>query len=327
MEHIEEAGIHSGDSACTIPPYSLPTSIVNRIKEQGRKLAERLRVRGLMNAQMAVKNEIVYILEVNPRASRTVPFVAKSNGVPWAFLAAKVMMGASLKDLGVDEVPNTGFYSVKEVVLPFAKFPGVDVILGPEMRSTGEVMGMDRSLPVALAKSQMAAGVKLPTKGNVFVSVRESDKSHTVEIVRMLVSMGFTVYTTGGTHIFLKQHSIDTVLLPKVSEGARPNILDKIANGEIQLIINTPTRKGAQTDEGRIRATAVRNNVPMITTITGGKAAVHAIAALRAGTWSVAAVQDYFPNLARPAAPARSNQPAVDVVVGRDARQPVAARG
>ena len=326
MEHIEEAGIHSGDSACTIPPYSLPTSIVNRIKDQARKLAERLRVRGLMNAQMAVKDEAVYILEVNPRASRTVPFVAKSKGVAWANLAAKVMMGASLKELGVDEVPNTGFYSVKEVVLPFAKFPGVDVILGPEMRSTGEVMGMDRSLAVAMAKSQMAAGVKLPTKGNVFVSVREPDKPHSVEIVRMLVSMGFTVYTTGGTHIFLKQHSIDTELLPKVSEGARPNILDKIANGEIQLIINTPTRKGAQTDEGRIRSTAVRNNVPMITTITGGKAAVQAIAALRAGSWSVAAVQDYFPKLTRPPASARNANAAVDVVVGRETRQPVTAR-
>jgi carbamoyl-phosphate synthase large subunit len=232
------------------------------------------------------------------------------------------MMGASLRDLGAEEVPNTGFFSVKEVVLPFAKFPGVDVILGPEMRSTGEVMGMHRSLPVALAKSQMAAGVTLPTQGNVFMSIRDSDKPHCIEIARLLVSMGFTVYTTGGTHELLGQHSINSVLLPKVSEGARPNILDKIANGEIQLILNTPTRKGANTDEGRIRATAVRNNVPMITTITGARAAVQAIAALRAGTWTVSAIQDYFPHLAR-SAPA-PKPTTIDVMIEREHRSVVA---
>ncbi len=305
MEHIEEAGVHSGDSACTIPPYSLSPSIVREIKRQARTLAERLGVRGLMNAQLAVKDDTIYILEVNPRASRTIPFVSKSKGISWSRLAAKVMMGASLEQLGISEVPDTGFYSVKEVVLPFAKFPGVDVILGPEMRSTGEVMGMHRSLPVALAKAMMAAGVTLPTQGNVFLSVRDSDKPHCVEIARLLVSMGFTVFTTGGTHELLKQHSIDTEVLRKVSEGARPNILDKIANGEIHLILNTPTRKGAHTDEGRIRAMAVRANVPMITTITGARTAVQAIAALRAGAWSVAAMQDYFPHLTRPPAPPR----------------------
>ncbi|MCI0365012.1 MAG: carbamoyl-phosphate synthase large subunit, partial [Phycisphaerales bacterium] len=321
MEHIEEAGIHSGDSACTIPPYSLPRSIVEKIKDQATRLAQRLRVRGLMNAQMAVKDEKVYILEVNPRASRTVPFVAKAKGIAWANLAAKVMMGASLKRLTVGEVPNTGFYSVKEVVLPFSKFPGVDVILGPEMRSTGEVMGIDRALPVAVAKSQMAAGVKVPTQGNVFLSVRESDKPHCIDIARLLVSMGFVVYTTSGTHELLKSHSINTVLLPKVSEGARPNILDKLANGEIQLILNTPTRKGANTDEGRIRATAVRNNVPMITTITGARAIVQAIAALRAGSWSVAAMQDYFPNLARPALARRAGSES-HIAAGKSQRIP-----
>ena len=299
MEHIEEAGIHSGDSSCTIPPYSLPGNIVLQIRAQARQLAERLRVRGLMNVQMAVKDEQIYIIEVNPRASRTVPFVAKAKGVPWARVAAQVMMGASLRELNITEVPDTGFYSVKESVFPFAKFPGVDVVLGPEMRSTGEVMGMDRALPVAFAKAQMAASQILPTSGNIFLSVRDSDKVHCVEIARSLVSMGFVVYTTAGTREFLAGYSVDTQLVPKISEGARPNVLDKIANGEIHMIVNTPTRKGATTDEGKIRAMAVRRGVPMITTITGARASVQAIMALRAGSWSVAAIQDYFPHLAR----------------------------
>ncbi|MCH7847453.1 MAG: carbamoyl-phosphate synthase large subunit [Planctomycetes bacterium] len=296
MEHIEEAGIHSGDSACTIPPYSLRPVVVDQIKDIARRLAERLKVRGLMNVQMAVKNDEVYILEVNPRASRTVPFVSKAKGQSWARVAAKVMMGASLTELGVKEIPDAGFFSVKESVFPFARFPGVDVILGPEMRSTGEVMGMDRSLHIALAKAQMGAGIELPTQGNVFLSVRDSDKSHCVQFTRTLVSLGFTVFTTKGTHELLHEYSVDTVLLRKISEGARPNILDKIANREIHLIINTPTRKGAHTDEGKIRATAVRAGVPMITTITGANAVVKAIVALRAGAWSVAALQDYFPS-------------------------------
>ncbi len=307
MEHIEEAGVHSGDSTCTVPPYSLAPSIVNTVRDQARRLAERLRVCGLMNVQMAVKDETVYVLEVNPRASRTVPFVAKAKGVPWAKLAAKVMLGESLADLGVEEVPNVGFYSVKEPVFPFHKFPGVDVILGPEMRSTGEVMGVDRALPVALAKAHMAAGVNLPVSGNVFLSVRDSDKLHMVEIARMLVSMGFTVFTSAGTHKLMQGYSVDTKLLRKISEGARPNVLDLIANREIHLILNTATKKGAQTDEGKIRAMAVLAGVPMITTVAGARAAVHAIAALRAGAWSVSALQDYFPSLER--APRPTAQP------------------
>ncbi len=305
MEHIEEAGVHSGDSTCTIPPYTLPASILRSIKDHARRLAERLGVCGLMNVQMAVKDETVYILEVNPRASRTVPFVSKAKGQSWARIAARVMMGASLEELGVREVPDAGFFSVKVPVFPFARFPGVDVILGPEMRSTGEVMGMDLSLPVALAKAHMSAGITLPTKGNVFLSVRDSDKPASVEIARTLVSMGFRVFTTQGTHELLRSYSVDTELLRKISEGARPNIVDKIANGEIQLIINTPTRKGAHTDEGKIRAMAVRGEVPMITTVAGARAAVQAIAALRAGSWSVAAVQDYE----REASEASSSQP------------------
>jgi carbamoyl-phosphate synthase large subunit len=302
MEHIEEAGIHSGDSTCVVPSYSLPNSIVRRIADQARALAERLKVRGLMNVQLAVKDETVYILEVNPRASRTAPFVSKAKGIPWANIAAKVMMGASLETLNVRELERTGFYAVKESVFPFSKFPGVDVVLGPEMRSTGEVMGADRSLPVAFAKAQMAAGVPLPTSGKVFLSVREADKDEAVEVARSLVAMGFTVLTTSGTHSHLKNFSVDTTLLRKLSEGARPSILDLIRNGEISLIINTPTKKGGHTDEGKIRAQAVRGGVPMITTLSGARAAVQAIAALRSGAWSVMATQDYFPELARPRA-------------------------
>ena len=300
MEHIEEAGIHSGDSMCVVPPHSLPPSIVNRIREQARTLAERLKVRGLMNVQLAVKDETVYILEVNPRASRTAPFVSKAKGIPWALVAAKVMMGASLENLKVEEIHNTGFFAVKESVFPFAKFPGVDVVLGPEMRSTGEVMGADRSLPVAFAKAQMAAGLPLPQSGKVFLSVRESDKDDAVEAARTLLAMGFTVLTTSGTHAHLKNFSVDTTLIRKLSEGARPSILDLIRNGEIALIINTPTKKGGHTDEGKIRAAAVRSGVPMITTISGAKSAILAITALKSGAWQVFATQDYFPHLARP---------------------------
>jgi carbamoyl-phosphate synthase large subunit len=299
MEHIEEAGIHSGDSTCTVPPYSLPRSVVERVRSHARALAQRLRVRGLMNVQMACKDERLYILEVNPRASRTAPFVSKAKGTAWARIAARVMMGASLEELGVQEAHDTGFYAVKESVFPFAKFPGVDVVLGPEMRSTGEVMGADRSLPVAFAKAQMAAGVHLPTQGRVFLSVRESDRAHAVEIARSLVAMGFTVVCTRGTYDHLARHSVRTERIAKIAEGQRPNILDVIRSGEIHLIINTPTRKGGRTDEGQIRAQAVRSGVPIVTTVSGARAAVQAISALRAGNWDVSAIQDYFPHLAR----------------------------
>jgi carbamoyl-phosphate synthase large subunit len=288
-----------------VPPYSLPPSLVNRIRDQARALAERLRVRGLMNVQMAVKDETVYILEVNPRASRTAPFVSKAKGIPWANVAAKVMMGASLEELCAREVPDVGFYAVKESVFPFSKFPGVDVVLGPEMRSTGEVMGADRSLPVAFAKAQMAAGVHLPVQGQVFLSVRDTDKQQAVEVARSLASMGFTVLCSEGTARILRSFSVACTPIPKIATGQRPNVLDLMANGQVQLVINTPTRKGGSTDEGRIRAQAVRANVPIITTIAGARAAVQAIQALRGGSWQVTAIQDYFPHLARPAASVR----------------------
>lgn len=301
MEHIEEAGIHSGDSTCTIPPYSLSKTMVERISEQARMLAKRLRVRGLMNVQMACKDDVLYILEVNPRASRTAPFVSKAKGISWARVAAKVMLGASLHELKIKELPDAGFYSVKESVFPFAKFPGVDVILGPEMRSTGEVMGADPSLPVAFAKAQMAAGIMLPTSGKVFLSVRESDKRASIDIARSLIAAGFTIICTRGTHEFLASSGVKSDLVPKIAEGQRPNVLDLIRSGEIKLIINTPTRKGANTDEGRIRADSVRSGTPIMTTVAGARAAVQAILALQVGAWDVFAIQDYFPHLARPA--------------------------
>ncbi|MBX3374040.1 MAG: carbamoyl-phosphate synthase large subunit [Phycisphaeraceae bacterium] len=303
MEHIEEAGVHSGDSVCTLPPFSLPKKLRDRIKDQACRLAERLHVRGLMNVQMAIKDDEIFILEVNPRASRTVPFVAKATGVAWSRNAAKVMMGASLASLSIVESMPKGHFAVKEPTFPFDRFPGVDVLLGPEMHSTGEVMGLHPSLAVALAKAKMAAGVSLPTSGNVFLSVRDSDKEAAVDVARGLASMGFTVFTTDGTHRVLARLGVDARAVPKISEGTRPNVMDRILNGEIQLIINTPTRKGGHTDEGRIRATAVRCGVPMITTITGARAAVQAIAALKAGAWSVAALQDYATPLSSGAHP------------------------
>jgi carbamoyl-phosphate synthase large subunit len=307
MEHIEEAGIHSGDSACAIPPYSLPAQVVEQLKSKSRQLAEALKVRGLMNVQWAITRprpatsagpgqaqHEIYMLEVNPRASRTVPFVSKATGVPWAKIAAKVMAGHQLADLGVTREVTPTHTSVKESVFPFSKFPGVDVILGPEMRSTGEVMGIDPGFPMAFAKSQMAAGTSLPTSGKVFLSVRASDKAAILPVARQLTDMGFTLITTGGTHDYLAQHGVATTRVNKISEG-RPNAIDLIKNLELALIVNTPTRKGIKTDEGKLRATAVRFNVPMITTTTGAAAAVQAIAALRRGAWDVAALQDYFP--------------------------------
>ncbi|MEX0654963.1 MAG: carbamoyl-phosphate synthase large subunit, partial [Phycisphaeraceae bacterium] len=301
MEHIEEAGIHSGDSACAIPAHSLPPAVVEQLKTESRKLAEALKVHGLMNVQWAIRKtdgrHEIFVLEVNPRASRTVPFVSKATGVPWARIAAKVMIAKQLGELGVDEV-TPKHTSVKESVFPFSKFPGVDVILGPEMRSTGECMGADPTFPIAFAKSQMSAGVKLPQKGKVFLSVRNADKPAILPVAKKLVAMGFDVHTTGGTHRLLADQGIMTTRLQKISEG-RPNAVDLIKNGELALIINTPTRKGLKTDEGKLRATAVRFNVPMITTVTGAAAAVQAIEALRAGQWQVRALQDYFPELAR----------------------------
>ena len=301
MEHIEEAGIHSGDSACALPPFQLSAGIVEKIEHQARRLAERLDVRGLMNTQFAVKDGEIYILEVNPRASRTVPFVSKTTGVPWAKLAAKVMAGRSLAQLGVVESARPKHIAVKESVFPFTKFPGVDVILGPEMRSTGEVMGVDMSFGQAFAKSQIATGLAIPVGGTVFVSVRDDDKPHVVALGQRLAAMGFHIVATAGTYQAMTDAGMHIRKISKLAEG-RPNVADLIANGEIDLLINTPTRHGPDTDEGKIRALATLHQVPLITTMTAARAAADAVAALRAvgdgndpaDAWSVRPLQDYL---------------------------------
>jgi carbamoyl-phosphate synthase large subunit len=292
MEHIEEAGIHSGDSACALPPFSLSKEIILELKRQTRELAKALRVRGLMNVQYAIKDNEIYVIEVNPRASRTVPFVSKAQGQPFAKIAAKVMTGKSLAELGMVEPIPPKHVSVKEVVFPFTKFPGVDVILGPEMRSTGEVMGIDINFPLAFAKSQIAAGTVLPTKGTVFISVNEHDKQAIVPVAQMLAKAGFTLMATAGTFDVLFRNDIPATRLSKLAEG-RPNIRDLIKNGQVQLIINTPTKKGPQTDEGKIRALAVINRVPMLTTVTAAHAAAMAILELQKGDWDVRPLQEY----------------------------------
>ena len=293
MEHIEHAGVHSGDSTCTIPPSTLRPALVERIRTISRGLARELRVCGLMNIQLAVKDEDVYVLEVNPRASRTVPFVGKAKGVTWAAVAARAMMGVSLAEQGAAERPDTGAFAVKAPVFPFQKFPGVDFVLGPEMRSTGEVMGMDVSLPLAYLKAMLGAGAKIPRDGGVFVSVRNEDKARLPEVVRPLMAMGFTVYTTPGSAEALRPHGLRPNVLQKIGAGARPNVLDLMSDGKVGLILNTPTRTGWKTDEGRIRASAVRLGIPMVTTMPAALATVRAIEALRAGDWQVAALQDY----------------------------------
>ncbi len=293
MEHIEEAGIHSGDSTCVLPPHSLPEKLLDEIRRQSVCLAQRLGVCGLMNVQYAVKDGQVFVLEVNPRASRTIPFVSKATGMPWAKIAAKVMAGKTLDELQVQELPNPKHIAVKQSIFPFQKFPGVDVIFGPEMHSTGEVMGIDASLPLALAKAQMSANLAPPTRGTVFLSVRNADKPAIVPVARQLVEMGFRVFSTPGTHAFLKQAGVKVKFIRKIAEG-RPNIIDLIINNEVHLVINTPTRKGPLTDEGKIRATTVMHNVPLIATVTAARSVVQAIRALRAGDWSVRPLQDYF---------------------------------
>jgi carbamoyl-phosphate synthase large subunit len=293
MEHIEEAGLHSGDSACAIPPYSLPEAIVGELKRQARLLAEALTVRGLMNIQFAVKDGEVHVLEVNPRASRTVPFVSKATGLNLAQAAARVMVGKSLAEQGITGDPVPTFVSVKEAVFPFAKFAGVDIVLGPEMRSTGEVMGIDHDFATAFAKSQLAASSRMPCEGTVFMSVASRDSRAAVPIAARFVAMGYKLMCTLGTGIGLREHGIEVELVRKIHEG-RPNVLDHMANGRIALIVNTPSGKGARTDEGRIRASAVSHGIPCITTIAGAKAAVAALEQLRRtqGKLQVYALQD-----------------------------------
>jgi carbamoyl-phosphate synthase large subunit len=294
MQHIEEAGIHSGDSACVIPPHSLPGPVVEEIKRQTRALARELRVKGLMNVQFAVTRDgVVYVLEVNPRASRTVPFVAKATNVPLARYAALVMVGKTLDELGVFAEPVPQHFSVKESVFPFNKFPGVDIILGPEMRSTGEVMGIAETFPMAFAKSQLAANSALPVSGTVFLSVADRDKPEVPAVARGLAALGYRLISTRGTAQTLRTAGIEVIEIAKVQEG-RPNLIDLMKNGQVALVINTPSGKGARTDEGKIRAAAVAHGVTCITTMAAAQAAVEACTALRQRELTVCALQERF---------------------------------
>ena len=291
MEHIEEAGVHSGDSACSLPPYSLKRDTIDEIERQTRAMALGLNVVGLMNVQYAIQDGTIYVLEVNPRASRTVPFVAKVIGEPVAKIAAKVMAGAKLP--GFDLKPDAhGRIAVKEAVFPFARFPGVDTVLGPEMRSTGEVMGLDTSFAVAFAKSQLGGGTKVPTTGTVFVSVKDSDKAKIVAPARKLLDMGFKLIATGGTQRFLAEQGIEVGTINKVLEG-RPHIVDAIKNGEVQLVFNTTEGAQALADSMSLRRAALMMKVPYYTTVAGARAAVEGIDAIRRGQLEVTSLQSY----------------------------------
>ena len=292
MEHIEEAGVHSGDSASVIPPHTLDQRLVQVVKDNTYALARELHVRGLMNIQYAIRNDVVYVLEVNPRASRTVPFVSKATGVPLAKLATKVMAGRTLAELGLTKEVEIRHVAVKESVFPFARFPGVDAILGPEMKSTGEVMGIDVSFGKAFGKSQIAAGTNLPQAGKVFISVMNKDKRQIVFLAKQMEHMGFSILATAGTGGVLKNNDIAVQILPKLSEG-RPNVIDLMKNREVALIINTSGGKKPRADTVFIRSTAVLHNVPLITTMSGAQAAVNAIEAMRKEAGKVRTIQEY----------------------------------
>ena len=292
MEHIEEAGVHSGDSACSLPPYTLSDAMIEALKDQTKRMALALGVVGLMNVQYAIKDDVIYLLEVNPRASRTVPFVAKAVGLPVARIAAKVMAGAKIKDLNL-VWPTFSHVAVKEVVFPFSRFPGVDTVLGPEMRSTGEVMGIDVNFDKARAKSLIAAGARIPMTGCVFISLKDGDKAHMVPAARRLLDMGFKIIATGGTADYFKEQGLDVARVNKVLEG-RPHIVDALKNGEVHMVFNTT--EGAQSikDSRSIRTTSLAQKIPCITTGAGARAAVRAIEAMRAGDLEVAPLQAYF---------------------------------
>jgi carbamoyl-phosphate synthase large subunit len=292
MEHIEEAGIHSGDSACSLPPRSLSPDTIKVLEEQTTKLALALEVGGLMNVQYALKDGVIYVLEVNPRASRTVPFVAKVIGEPIAKIASRIMAGDKLASFNLTpkELDHVG---VKEAVFPFARFQGVDTVLGPEMRSTGEVIGLDRSFDVAFAKSQLGGGTKVPTSGNVFISMRDKDKARVLETARLLKELGFGIVATGGTARYLQAQGVQTQKINKVSEG-RPHVVDALKNGSIQLVFNTTEGAQALADSRSLRRAALLNKVPYYTTLAGAMAAAQGIKAYKGGDLEVRALQDYF---------------------------------
>jgi carbamoyl-phosphate synthase large subunit len=292
MEHIEEAGIHSGDSACILPPMTIPASLLKLIEKQTIMLARELNVIGLMNIQYAIKDGKLYVLEVNPRASRTVPFVSKAIGVPLAKLATKVMLGKTLPELGFTKTVKQEYVSVKEAVLPFNRFPNVDILLGPEMKSTGEVMGIDHSFGLAFAKSQMAAGFQMPVSGTVFISVNDYHKDKIVPVAQIFQDMGFKIVATRGTANYLEDHGIAAQKVLKVSEG-RPNIVDHIKNGEISMVINTSVGRKSSRDAYQIRRGALVYNILYTTTIAGARALCEATKAIINEDWQVGSLQKY----------------------------------
>ncbi len=292
LEHIEFAGVHSGDAAMVLPPHTLSETVMQIIRQYTHAMARELKVIGLMNVQYAVKGETVYVLEVNPRASRTVPFVSKAIGAPLAKLAAKVMAGKTLKELGFTQESWPKYWTVKESVFPFNRFHGQDILLSPEMRSTGEVMGLDADLGIAYAKSQMAAGAPLPLNGRVFVSVSDAHKAEVAEVAKLFTDLGFELTATNGTAAVLEKAGLKVRRVPKLSEG-RPNTVDLLKNREIQLVINTPAGQSPRTDEVKIRTTAVYTGTPIMTTISGARAAALGIAALRKSGYSVKTLQEY----------------------------------
>jgi len=292
LEHIEFAGVHSGDAAMVLPPHTLSQDVIKLIREYTHAMARELKVIGLMNVQYAVKGDTVYVLEVNPRASRTVPFVSKAIGTPLAKLAAKVMAGKTLKQLGFTEEIWPKYWAVKESVFPFSRFHGQDILLSPEMRSTGEVMGLDAELGIAYAKSQMAAGAPLPLSGRVFISVSDAHKNEVAEVGKQFADLGFELVATGGTAAVLEKAGLKVRRIFKLAEG-RPNAVDLLKNRELQLVINTPAGQSPRADEVKIRTTAVYTNTPIMTTLSGAKAAALGIAALRKSGYEVKTLQEY----------------------------------
>ncbi|HET9466513.1 MAG TPA: carbamoyl-phosphate synthase large subunit, partial [Gemmatimonadales bacterium] len=292
MQHIEDAGIHSGDSACVLPPYLITEGQVDEMRRHTRAFAERLGVVGLLNVQYAIKNGVVYVLEVNPRASRTVPFVSKTTGVQLAGLAAAVMAGKALDDLGLHDDVVQPYVAVKEAVFPFSKLQGVDLLLGPEMRSTGEVMGIADSFGMAFAKAQISADGALPLEGTVFLTVNDHDKPNLVPIARRLHALGFRLLSTEGTAKYLRSRGIPTARVPKVYEG-RPNAIDLLVSGQIQLLVNTPLGKLTQQDDYSIRRAALQHRVPYTTTLSAASAACDAIIALRSRAGEVRSLQEW----------------------------------
>jgi carbamoyl-phosphate synthase large subunit len=292
LEHIEYAGVHSGDAAMVLPPHTLSPKVIEVIRQHTYAMARELKVVGLMNVQYAVKNDIVYVLEVNPRASRTVPFVSKAIGVPLAKLAARVMAGKTLRELGFTAEASPKYWAVKESVFPFNRFHGQDILLSPEMRSTGEVMGLDTDLGIAYSKSQMAAGASLPMSGKVFISVSDVHKRQVADVARLMIELGFEIIATAGTAAVLEKAGLKVERIFKLSEG-RPNAIDLLKNREVQLVINTPSGQAPRSDEVKIRTTAVYTNTPIMTTLSGARAVALGVAALKKHGYTVKTLQEH----------------------------------